>query len=151
MKLAIRNYRDEDDFWRIRQFLRETLVANDLCLFSWNVQRLDYWRFFGMNNVHPGEIFPNIIFLWETPDGRIAAVLHPEEAGDCFLQVHAAFRALHEVQFLEALFFLTREAFRVFAGMFHLPLELEPFEMFLFLVGRSHRHSGVLLLSSGEF
>jgi len=92
MKLTMRNYRDENDYWCIRQFLRETMLANGLRAFSWSVQRLDYWRFFGMNNVHPGEDLPDIIFLWETPDGQIAAVLNPEEAGDCFLQVHPAFK-----------------------------------------------------------
>ena len=48
MKPTMRNYRDENDYGRIRQFLRETMLANGLRAFSWSVQRLDYWRFFGM-------------------------------------------------------------------------------------------------------
>ncbi|MBN2386072.1 MAG: GNAT family N-acetyltransferase [Anaerolineales bacterium] len=92
MKPTLRNYRDENDYWRIRQFLREVMIANGLRALSWSVQRLDYWRFFGMNHVHPGEVLPRIIFLWETPGGQIAAVLNPEEMGDCFMQVHPAFK-----------------------------------------------------------
>ena len=30
MKTTMRSYRDEDDFWRIRHFLRELMILNDL-------------------------------------------------------------------------------------------------------------------------
>jgi mycothiol synthase len=92
MKPVMRTYRDENDYWRIRQFLREVMTLNGLRMFSWSVQRLDYWRFFGMNHVQPDEEFPKIVFLWETPDGQLAAVLNPEELGDNFMHVHPAFK-----------------------------------------------------------
>ncbi len=92
MKLNMRNYRDEDDYWRIRQFLREVMILNDLRELSWSVARLDYWRFFGMKDINPFDVLPNIVFLWETPNGEIAAVLNPEDQGDCFMQVHPAFK-----------------------------------------------------------
>ncbi len=92
MRPKVRNYKDENDYWRIRQFLREVMIANGLREFSWSVMRLDYWRFFGMNNIHPFATLPEIIFIWETPDGRIAAVLNPEEPGDSFMQVHPAYK-----------------------------------------------------------
>ena len=81
MKLAMRNMCDEDDYWRIRQFLREVMLLNGLREGSWNVARLDYWRFFGMNSIHPFAPLSEIIFLWETSDGKIAAVLNPEDLG----------------------------------------------------------------------
>jgi mycothiol synthase len=92
MKLTMRNYRDENDYWRIRHFLREVMIRNGLRELSWSVPRLDYWRFFGMSSIHPYATLPEIIFLWETPDGQIAAVLNPEEQGDCFMQIHPAFK-----------------------------------------------------------
>ena len=46
MKTILRNYRDENDYWRIRQFLREVMSLNNLREFCWSVPRLDYWRFF---------------------------------------------------------------------------------------------------------
>jgi mycothiol synthase len=92
MRLSMRNYRDENDYWRIRQFLREVMSLNSLQEFSWSVQRLDYWRFFGMNDIHPFATLPEIVFLWEVPGGQIAAVLNPEEPGNAFMQVHPAFK-----------------------------------------------------------
>jgi mycothiol synthase len=92
MELFMRNYHGENDFWRIRQFLREVMVINGLREFSWSVPRLDYWRFFGMNDIHPFATLPEIIFLWETSGGHIAAVLNPEDPGNTFLQIHPAFK-----------------------------------------------------------
>ena len=88
MKLTMHNYRDENDYWRIRQFLWDVMIANGLRQLSWPVMRLDYWRFFGMINNHPFATLPEIIFLWETPDGQLAAVLNPEDPGSVFMQVH---------------------------------------------------------------
>jgi mycothiol synthase len=93
MKLVQRNLRDDNDYWRIRQFLREVLVLNDLQEFSWSVPRLDYWRFFGMNSIHPFASLPEIIFLWESSEGQIAAVLNPEDPGNTFVQIHPAFKS----------------------------------------------------------
>jgi GNAT superfamily N-acetyltransferase len=92
MKPILRKYKNENDFWRIRQFLREVMILNSLREYSWGVPRLDYWRFFGMNSIHPFATLPEIIFLWETQDGQIAAVLNPEAPGDTFMQVHPAFK-----------------------------------------------------------
>lgn len=89
---TMRRYKDENDYWRIRQFLREVMIANGLREFSWSVMRLDYWRYFGMNNIHPFATLPEIIFIWETSGNQIAAVLNPEEPGDIFMQVHPAFK-----------------------------------------------------------
>jgi GNAT superfamily N-acetyltransferase len=86
-----RNYRDEEDYWRIRAFLREVFLLNDRQCLSWEVVRLDYWRWHVNANIFHLR-FEDVIFLWETVDGRIAAVLNPENPGDVFLQVHPDFR-----------------------------------------------------------
>ena len=46
MKLTMRSYRDEEDYWRIREFLRQVMVLNGRREFSWHVARLDYWWWF---------------------------------------------------------------------------------------------------------
>jgi GNAT superfamily N-acetyltransferase len=88
MKLTRRNFRDEEDFWRMREFLRQTLLCNDLREKSWPVMRLDYWRWHCIENCKGCESMEKVSFLWETPDGRLAAVLNPEEAGQVFLHIH---------------------------------------------------------------
>jgi hypothetical protein len=35
---------------------------------------------------------PDVVFLWETPDGRLAAVGHPEGKGAAFLEVDPVVR-----------------------------------------------------------
>ena len=44
MQLTMRPYQGEDDFWRIRAFLREMLVLNQFREKCWHVVRFDYWR-----------------------------------------------------------------------------------------------------------
>ncbi len=44
MKLTLRTCEKEDDFWHVRNFLREVFLLNDRLEHSWNVARLDYWR-----------------------------------------------------------------------------------------------------------
>ncbi len=86
---TMRNCRDEDDWARIRAFLRQVMIANGLFEWSWHVARLDYWRWHGVANKLEGEVDRYAVtFLWETAGGEIAAVLNPEGRGDAFLQVH---------------------------------------------------------------
>jgi mycothiol synthase len=42
MQLTMRAYRTEEDYWRIRAFLREILLLNDRRELSWHVARFDY-------------------------------------------------------------------------------------------------------------
>lgn len=91
MKLTQHMYRGEEDYWRLRAFLREVFVLNDRRELSWQVARLDYWRYFG--NEHIEHLALNdVICLWETDDGRIAAFVTPESRGCAYLQVHPALR-----------------------------------------------------------
>jgi GNAT superfamily N-acetyltransferase len=89
----MRPYRDEDDYWRIRSFLRDLLPLNDYREHSWHVYRWDYCRWHVWENiVHPR--LDEAVFLWETPDGDLAAVLNVEDLGDAFFQVHPAWRSV---------------------------------------------------------
>lgn len=97
MTLIMRSYRGEEDYWRIRAFLREILLLTGLREKSWMTPRLDYWRWHVNENIEHLR-FQDVMFLWETPDGRIAAVLNPEGMGEAFLQLHPALQypGLHE-------------------------------------------------------
>jgi mycothiol synthase len=91
MKLTFHPYQNDEDYWRIRQFLRQVMLLNDRREFSWHVARLDYWWWFGNPDLEKIPLQENV-FIWDTENGQIAAVLNPEERGQVFLQVHPDFR-----------------------------------------------------------
>ncbi len=91
MKLSMRPFRDEDDYWAIRQFLRDVYVRNGRTEHSWLPQRFDYWRFFEMPVFGDGALETDV-FLWETESGESAAVLNSESRGWAYLQVDPRFR-----------------------------------------------------------
>ena len=93
MNLTMRNCRDEDDWARIRAFLRSAMLAGGLTELSWHVGRLDYWRWHIIANDLDGLGFSvnDVTFLWETPDGDLAAVLNPDSFGQAFLQLHPSY------------------------------------------------------------
>jgi GNAT superfamily N-acetyltransferase len=102
MELKRRRYQGEDDYWRLRAFLREVFLLNDCREFSWQGARLDYWRYFGNEHLEHYAL-TEAITLWETDDGSIAAFVTPESRGQAYLQVHPAFRMSElEVEMLEA-------------------------------------------------
>lgn len=92
MKLIRRKYQNEDDYWTIRAFLREVFLLNGRREVSWPLYRWDYWRWHVNENIFRFDLSA-AVFLWETGEGRLAAVLHPDAAGEAFLQVHPAFRS----------------------------------------------------------
>lgn len=86
MRLTRRAYRDEADYWALRELLRGATVGNGRRERSWHVARLDYWWWF----VNPDlEHLPpeDRVVLWEREDGTLAAAVNPESAGEAFLQV----------------------------------------------------------------
>ena len=91
MKLTMRAY-EVPDFWKIRAFLRETFLLNDREEFNWQTYRFEYWVWHGVANLDQGPIEEKV-FLWETPEGELAAVLNAEGKGNAFLQVHPEFRS----------------------------------------------------------
>jgi GNAT superfamily N-acetyltransferase len=90
MQLTMRRYRDEDDFWRIRAFLRELLLQHRFRQRCWHVARFDYWRWHGNENIEH-QPMSDMIFLWETLDGQIAAMLNAESKGEAFLHILPAY------------------------------------------------------------
>jgi GNAT superfamily N-acetyltransferase len=89
MQLTMRPYQGEGDFWRIRAFLREALVLNQFREKCWHVVRFDYWRWHGIENIERRPM-SEMVFVWETPAGEIAAVLTAEGKGEAFLHLHPA-------------------------------------------------------------
>lgn len=91
MPVTLRRYQAENDYWLIRAFLREVFLLNGRRDLSWQVARLDYWRWHGIENCGACESVDAVTFLWETIDGEIAAVLNTEDLGEVYLQVHPAY------------------------------------------------------------
>lgn len=50
MKLTLRNYRNEEDYWHLSEFLLCATILNQRRWRSWHVSRLDYWRWFAIPN-----------------------------------------------------------------------------------------------------
>lgn len=93
MKLTLRPYRSEEDAWRIRQFLQQVYLLNQRREFSWQVYRFDYWYWF-INPIIQQFRLEESIFLWETSDGELAAVLNPDNRGEACLNLHPAYDTL---------------------------------------------------------
>jgi len=93
MKPIQRNYQTEEDYWRIRQFLREVSLLNDRHDYAWPLLRWDYWRWHGNENISHFNL-QDVITLWEL-DTKLVAVLNLESRGDAFFQIHPAY---HQVE-----------------------------------------------------
>jgi ribosomal protein S18 acetylase RimI-like enzyme len=92
VKLTMRKYLHETDGEKIRQFLREIFLINNRREISWPLYRWDYWRWHVNENIFRFDLSA-AVFMWETSDGRLAAVLNPDGAGEAFLQVHPDFHS----------------------------------------------------------
>jgi len=102
MKLTLRKYHHDEDHWKIRAFLREVFLANNRREMSWPLYRWDYWRWHVNENIFRFDLSA-AIFMWETNEGRLAAVLNPDGPGEAFLQVHPEFRSSElEVEMISA-------------------------------------------------
>ncbi len=91
MKSTMRRFQKAEDYWRIRTFLREILLINNRMQISWDVARFDYWRWHGILNMKDGTLEDDV-FIWETENREIVAVLNREAPGSVFLQMHPDFR-----------------------------------------------------------
>ena len=89
MKPTIRRYQSEEDYWCIREFLREVSILNDRHDFSWSLLRWDYWRWHVNENIFHFKL-EDVVTLWEA-SGRIVAMLNPDTAGEAFFQVHPSY------------------------------------------------------------
>lgn len=90
MKPTMRNYQTEEDYWCIREFLREVSLLNDRRDFAWSQLRWDYWRWHVNENIFQFRL-EDVITLWEADD-QIVAMLNPDGTGEAFFQVHPAYR-----------------------------------------------------------
>ena len=86
----MRLYQTEDDYWRIREFLRNVYLLNHRHEYAWSLLRWDYWRWHINENLFQFNL-PEVVSLWES-DGQIVAMLSPDTTGEAFFQVHPEFR-----------------------------------------------------------
>ena len=89
--LKMRQFGGETDYWRIRAFLRDVFLLNNRRELSWHVARLDYWLCHLLDNKMSS--LRELIYIWETADDQIVAVLNAEEPGQSYLQVHPTYRS----------------------------------------------------------
>ncbi len=90
MKSIYRPYQSEDDFWRLREFLREVYLLNDRHEWSWHVSRLEYSRWHVLINCAHLEL-QDVAFIWEL-EGRIIGLLMPDGGkGEGHFSVHPAY------------------------------------------------------------
>ena len=72
MKISFRPYQTEDDYWRMREFLRHIFILNQRLERSWHVARLDYARWQScLNCARVG--LEEVATLWES-DGQLVAI-----------------------------------------------------------------------------
>lgn len=90
MKPTMRSYKNEEDYWRIREFLRQIMIVNGRRELSWHVARWDYWIWFANRDIEKIQLEENV-FIWEAENKQIAAVLNPEGHGHAFPQIHPDF------------------------------------------------------------
>jgi mycothiol synthase len=102
MKPAFRPYQTEDDFWLMREFLRQVFMLNDRREQSWHVARLDYARWHCCLNC-ANVTLEEVAYLWEA-GGQLVAFLMPDGGrGEAHLCVHPALRtAALEAEMLDA-------------------------------------------------
>lgn len=93
MRLTFHACTKEDDFWRTRNFLREIFLLNGRLEYSWNVARLDYWRWHYIKTCTIFESVEKGMALWENADGKIVAALNHLGGSELRLHVHPHFRS----------------------------------------------------------
>jgi mycothiol synthase len=87
MKPSWRPYQTEDDFWRMRAFLREVFQLNHQLQRSWHVARLDYARWHVCLNCARVRL-EDVAYLWEA-DGQLIAFVMPDGGpGEAHFCVH---------------------------------------------------------------
>lgn len=92
MKLTMRKYQRDEDQQKIRKFLQDVFLKNRRRETCWPLYRWDYWCWHVNKNIFKFNL-EAAVFLWETEDHQLAAILHPDAAGEAFLQVHPDYRS----------------------------------------------------------
>ena len=90
MKASFRPYQTEDDFWRMREFLRQVFFLNHRTERSWHVARLDYARWHTCLNCAKIGL-EQVAYLWES-EGQLIAFLMPDGGpGEAHFCVHPGY------------------------------------------------------------
>ncbi len=90
-----RPYRDDADFRHIRQLCIDTYPITPVA-WNWDVRRWEGQRYYSADPA-PDPRWLEWIRLWETADGRLVGVAHPENRlGEVFLQLLPDFRHVEE-------------------------------------------------------
>lgn len=90
MKTTYRPYQSEDDYWRMRAFLRDVFVLNGFRERSWHVARLEYARWHTCLNCH-NLTLDQVAHLWEA-DGEMVAIAMPDGGpGEAHFMIHPAY------------------------------------------------------------
>ncbi len=87
MDLKLRAYQSEEDYWRVRNFLREVFLLNDRLENSWHVARLDHWRYHFIDTCHAIDSVQSGVVMWETSDGNMVAVVTDLGEGEFRLHI----------------------------------------------------------------
>lgn len=91
MTISFRPYQTEDDFWRMREFLRQVFLLHHRVERCWHVARLDYARWHTCLNC-AGVTLGEVAWLWES-DGQLIAFLMPDGGrGEAHFCVHPAWQ-----------------------------------------------------------
>ena len=97
MTLFFRPYRSEYDYYRIREFLSQTLLLHDRRQINWAPYRWDYWRWHTNENILHLKL-SEVVNLWETDDRELIGVLNLVKPDEVFLQIHPRYRTPHLVR-----------------------------------------------------
>ena len=89
-----RPYRGDEDFWRVRRLILETVATTQLD-FNWDLRRWDGWRFYSPDSAC-NHRRPSRAQLWETETGHLVGAALSEGPGDLHLQLDPGFRELEE-------------------------------------------------------
>jgi mycothiol synthase len=87
----MRPYTGEEDYWRLRAFLRQVYRRNHRQERSWPAYRWDYCHWHVYPTVADSAGYASVL-LWEHDSALVAAAIS-EGWGDVWLQVHPAWRA----------------------------------------------------------
>jgi mycothiol synthase len=112
MKPIYRPYQSEDDYWRMRQFLRDVFMLNGRLERCWHVARLEYARWHTCLNC-ANVTLNQVVHLWEA-GLQVAAILMPDGGkGEAHFLLHPEFKTralkLEMLKVAEQHLYATRE------------------------------------------
>jgi len=90
--ISSRPFEGEEDYWRVRDLLIATYPVTPVG-FNWEIRRWDGWRYYREDTRITPE-WSQRIRLWETNDGQLVGVAHPEYEGSAFFELDPDYRDL---------------------------------------------------------